>query len=152
MINIYVCDEYKALVDISHIQRVAQKTLSSIGLSPHEFTITIVIETDQTLRELNKEYLGHDETTDVLSFEINEKDMETGALYLGDIVISFQRAKEQALAAGHSVIGEIALLLIHGILHLAGHDHVVESDKKRMWSLQQRLLLDLDFDDVKVPD
>jgi len=152
VINIHVCEEYKKLMDISVLQNIAQKALSSVGFSPHEFTITIVIETDEILRKLNKEYLGRDKATDVLSFEINEKDMETGTLYLGDIVISFERAKAQALAAGHSIMGEIALLLIHGILHLLGHDHVLENDKKVMWALQQKLLLDLGFDYVKVPD
>jgi len=150
MINVFVSASFKDLVNVDVLEKVAQKALTSTGYSPHAFSLTIVIDDDNTLQKLNAQYSGVDETTDVLSFEMNEKDPETGIVYLGDIVISFPRASEQALAAGHSVMNELMLLLIHGILHLIGYDHVSENDKARMWTLQYKLFCDLDLGDVKI--
>ncbi len=151
MINILISDELRDLVDASLIENTARKILARMDYSPEEVTLTVVIDNDETLRKLNLQYLGIDKTTDVLSFEINEKDPDSGTFYLGDIVISFQRASEQALTAGHSTEGELMLLLIHGILHLVGYDHVLKSDKKQMWILQRKLLSDLGFGTINMP-
>jgi probable rRNA maturation factor len=72
----------------------------------------------------------------VLSFPADEPDPETGHRYLGDVVISLVRAQEQARARGHGVEAEMQLLVVHGILHLLGHDHAEAGEKERMWMAQ----------------
>ena len=87
------------------------------------------------LQELNREYLGMDAPTDVLSFPASETDPETGARYLGDILISIPRAEEQAQSAGHPLEAEVQLLVVHGVLHLLGYDHAEARKRKvqQMW-------------------
>ena len=75
---------------------------------------------DAELRRLNREFLGHDYTTDVLSFPSGE------AARLGDLAISIQRARAQAKRFGHTVEQEIGVLMLHGLLHLLGMDHEVD--------------------------
>src|SRR5512141_671466 len=88
-----------------------------------EADLSIILADDARLHELNLNYLGVDAPTDVLSFPASETDPETGARYLGDILISVPRAQEQADAAGHDLAGEVQLLVVHGVLHLLGYDH-----------------------------
>jgi probable rRNA maturation factor len=102
--------------------------------------LSIVLTDDAQLHELNREYLGVDAPTDVLSFPASETDPETGRRYLGDILISIPRAEEQARAAGHSLEAEAQLLTVHGTLHLLGYDHAEAAEKARMWQAQAEVL------------
>lgn len=102
--------------------------------------LSVVITTDEEIHQLNKHYRKIDRPTDVLSFESDEVDPESGIRYLGDIAISFPRAQQQAENAGHSTLNEISLLLVHGILHLLGYDHDSPETKKQMWEFQDRIL------------
>jgi probable rRNA maturation factor len=102
--------------------------------------LTIVMTDDKQLHKLNLQWMGVDAPTDVLSFPSDETDPESGNRYLGDIIISVQRAAEQASAAGHSAEAEIQLLIVHGILHLMGHDHAEIEEKARMWKAQGEIL------------
>lgn len=112
--------------------------------------ITIVLTDDSQLRELNRDYLGIDAPTDVLSFPASELDPETGARYLGDILISFSRASEQAQSAGHPLEAEIQLLVVHGTLHLLGYDHADAKEKKRMWAAQAEVLKRLGLEGIQI--
>jgi probable rRNA maturation factor len=98
------------------------------------------------------EYLGVDAPTDVLSFPASESDPETGLPYLGDILISIPRAAQQAQAAGHSVEAEVQLLVVHGTLHLLGHDHAEAEEKTRMWNAQAEVMSRLGLSYVKIQD
>ncbi len=102
--------------------------------------LTIVLTDDAQLRQLNRDYLDNDAPTDVLSFSASETDPETGRRYLGDILISIPRALEQAQAAGHTLLAETQLLVVHGTLHLLGHDHAEAQEKARMWKAQAEVL------------
>ena len=102
--------------------------------------VTILVTGDEGIQDLNLEYRGEDSPTDVLSFTALEPDPETGNPYLGDIVISAERAAEQAETAGHPLEAEMQLLVVHGILHLCGHDHSEPEDKARMWAAQAEIL------------
>jgi probable rRNA maturation factor len=102
--------------------------------------LTIVLVDDARIQELNRDFLGHDATTDVLSFPADEADPDTGHRYLGDVVISFVRAVEQAIEGGHTVEAEMQLLVVHGVLHLLGHDHASKEEKERMWAAQAKVL------------
>lgn len=105
--------------------------------------LTLVLTGDEQVQALNREFLGIDHPTDVLSFSAGETDPETGRTYLGDVVISIPQAAEQAGARGHAVEAEVQLLVVHGVLHLLGHDHAEEAEKKRMWALQAKALATL---------
>ena len=114
--------------------------------------IAIVLTDDAQLHKLNREYLGVDAPTDVLSFPASETDPETGAVYLGDILISIPRATEQAQAAGHPLEAEVQLLVVHGTLHLLGHDHAEAEEKARMWKIQDEVMSRLGLSRVKIQD
>lgn len=114
--------------------------------------ITIVLTDDAELHRLNQEFLGIDAPTDVLSFPAEEEDPDTGVPYLGDILISVPRAALQAKTAGHSLEAEAQLLVVHGALHLLGHDHADPEEKARMWKAQAGLLSKLGLGHIKVPD
>jgi probable rRNA maturation factor len=121
------------------LEQAAQSTLEHQSVQD-EVDLSIILTDDEQLQRLNREYLGIDAPTDVLSFPASESDPETGARYLGDILISVPRAGEQARAAGHDLQGELQLLVIHGVLHLLGHDHAKAEEKARMWAAQAEVL------------
>ena len=95
------------------------------------------------IREMNHTYRDKDSATDVLSFPMYEADEaidDEEEILLGDIVISLERAAEQAEEYGHSLEREVMYLLVHGLLHLAGYDHMEEADKKKMRCREEALL------------
>jgi probable rRNA maturation factor len=112
--------------------------------------LSIILTDDARLHELNLNYLGVDAPTDVLSFPASETDPETGARYIGDILISIPRAQTQANAAGHSLEAEVQLLVIHGVLHLIGHDHAEADEKARMWKAQAEILERLGLGQIQI--
>jgi probable rRNA maturation factor len=112
--------------------------------------LSIVLTDNEHLHELNLNYLGVDSPTDVLSFPASETDPETGARYLGDILISVPRAQSQAEAAGHSLESEVQLLVVHGVLHLLGHDHAEPDEKAHMWQAQTEILKSLGLGNIKI--
>ncbi|MCW1968719.1 MAG: rRNA maturation RNase YbeY [Anaerolineae bacterium] len=95
--------------------------------------VSIVLSDDAQLQTLNRDYRGQDKPTDVLSFEGQDPD----GVYLGDIIISMQRCAEQASEANHSLDDELALLVIHGVLHLVGYDHATDEERDTMWRIQR---------------
>ena len=104
----------------------------------------IIIVDNETIHQINKEYRGIDRPTDVISFALeDEKDMiispDAGRV-LGDIYISIDKAREQAIEYGHSFLREFAFLCVHGFLHLQGYDHMKEEDEKVMFGLQDDIL------------
>ncbi|HEU5393788.1 MAG TPA: rRNA maturation RNase YbeY [Candidatus Methylomirabilis sp.] len=106
-----------------------------------EAEVGCLLVTDRRIRALNRRYRGEDAPTDVLAFPQAEGGGPPGQPgLLGDVVISVETAARQAARAGHSLEREAALLLIHGILHLLGHDHATAVARRRMWALQRRLL------------
>src|SRR5512147_175819 len=120
------------------LERAAQAALLFSGAS--EADLSLVLTDDARIQSLNREFLGHDAPTDVLSFPADELDPETSRQYLGDVVISLPRAAEQARERGHSLEEEVQLLVVHGILHLLGHDHGEAGEKAVMWSAQAEIL------------
>jgi probable rRNA maturation factor len=119
------------------ISRAADEVLSGV---PAWGDLTVVLADDAQIRDLNRAYRGIDEPTDVLSFPAAEKDPDTGRDYLGDVIICLPQAKAQAAAAGHSLEVEVQVLVIHGVLHLLGHDHAGPVEKERMWAAQAAAL------------
>lgn len=148
MINI---DNQQDFLESALLERAARITLD-LESAPVDADMTIVLTDDKQLRELNLEYLGVDSPTDVLSFPASESDPETGTIYLGDILISIPRAAQQAQAAGHPVEAEVQLLVVHGTLHLLGHDHAGAEEKARMWNAQAEVMSRLGLSYVKIQE
>lgn len=99
--------------------------------------ISVTFVDNQGIRELNAQYRDKDTETDVLSFPMGEngvwdKDPETGAFILGDVVISMEKAMEQANIYGHSLQREVGYLTAHSVLHLLGYDHIEPLDRVHM--------------------
>lgn len=112
--------------------------------------LSIILTDDARLHELNLHYLGVDAPTDVLSFPASETDPETGARYIGDILVSVPRAQAQADAVGHPLESEVQLLVVHGVLHLLGHDHAKADEKARMWKAQAEILERLGLGSIQI--
>lgn len=122
----------------SPLEKAANATL--LNQSAPDVDLTLVLTGDAQVQALDRAFLGKDMSTDVLSFPSSETDPETGRRYLGDIIISVPQAEAQSLAAGHSLEAELSLLVIHGVLHLLGHDHARAREKARMWAAQSEVL------------
>ena len=114
--------------------------------------LTIAFVSDKEIHDLNKTYRGIDSPTDVLSFASGEVDPESGTYYLGDIILSFPRAVEQAAKAGHTIENEIRLLIVHGVLHLLGYDHSTDDEKNTMWQKQASILQSIGCEIYSLPE
>lgn len=131
------------------LERAALAALQNQS-APQDGSLTIVLTDDDQLHNLNRDYLGVDSTTDVLSFPSDETDPETNSPYLGDILVSLPRAASQAESAGHAIEAEAQLLVVHGVLHLLGHDHTEAEEKERMWQAQAQILVQLGLGDIQI--
>lgn len=120
------------------LERAAQATLAFSGAADAD--LSLVVTDDAHIQNLNRDFLHQDAPTDVLAFPADESDPETGRRYLGDVIISLPRATGQARERGHPVEAEVQLLVVHGILHLLGHDHAGQEDKAAMWAAQTVIL------------
>jgi probable rRNA maturation factor len=141
MITIKIDPEFERLFPTNILEKAAEVTL--IQQSTSDSDLSVVLTGDKQIQVLNCNFLGIDAPTDVLSFPASETDPETGRLYLGDIIISVQRAESQCTAAGHPLEDELCLLVVHGVLHLLGHDHAEFHEKKQMWVAQKEILVSL---------
>ncbi len=118
---------------------MAEKILNALGFHDQEVSITLV--SDRFIRQLNNKYRGIDQATDVLAFAMQEGEFGTiQPQLLGDVVISVETAKIQAINMGHSLDKELIILLIHGILHLAGYDHTKKEDAIKMHAMEKTIL------------
>lgn len=149
MIEIQVDDPFTAQVDVSQLVAVAEATLAA---DQHAGELTIVITDNATVQALNATYRGIDAPTDVLSFANQEALPDTPQLalpaevaaslntYLGDILIAYPYAEQQAAQYGNSVAAELRLLTVHGVLHLLGYDHGTPEEEAAMWRRQELIL------------
>jgi len=151
MINIQIEPPYEDVMKEDWILRVSRAALEH-DQTDNEVEITIVLTGDETLKSLNAQHLGMDAPTDVLSFPADEFDPDQQMPYIGDVIISVPRAKEQAEAAGHPLENEISLLIVHGILHLLGYDHDSEKRKALMWKKQAEILSKLGIHINQLPE
>lgn len=142
-------------VDVDLLERAARLTL--IRQDPGEpCEVVIVISDDATLEDLNRRFRGVAHPTDVLAFPNESRGpFSAGTVgfprYLGDVVISADRAREQAEDAGGELVDELQVLTVHGVLHLLGHDHADEQEKEQMWSIQNEILRLLGVD-IPLPE
>ncbi|MGL5269828.1 MAG: rRNA maturation RNase YbeY [Selenomonadaceae bacterium] len=135
IISSYPAEMEFAAEILATVKRAVDKAGELYGLKNAEVSITLT--NNEHIHELNLRYRGIDRPTDVLSFALNEgeePEIFDGPMVdvLGDIIISVERAVEQAAEYGHSVQREIAFLTVHGMLHLLGYDHMEEADRIEM--------------------
>ncbi len=151
MISIIIADAFGSLVNADLLETAAQAVLDIEKVDPSN-ELSIAIDGDAEIQALNLQFLGIDAPTDVLSFPSDETNPETGAPYLGDIMISYPRAKQQAENAGETVEDELQLLVVHGMLHLLGYDHAEPDEKATMWAAQQKALKHLGCKITRLPE
>lgn len=128
----------------SELQDVVAFGMSQLRVHP-DAELAIVLVDETAMEQLHLQWMGEPGPTDVLSFPMDElrpgRDAETSAEgILGDIVLCPTVAASQAEAAGHSVMAELSLLTIHGLLHLLGYDHAEPEEEKEMFGLQAEIL------------
>jgi probable rRNA maturation factor len=115
------------------------KILSALGCTDRE--VSVVFVSDRKIRELNRDFRQMDKPTDVLSFAADEGETPfPGNPVLGDVIISIETAERQSHDIGHSLDDEINRLLIHGLLHLLGYDHMQAEERKKMKAKERSLL------------
>lgn len=118
---------------------------------PYDAEVSVTFKDNAGIRELNRDYRGIDRPTDVLSFPMydfyaGETPCEDGAVELGDVVISLEKAREQARDYGHSFKREVAFLTVHSVLHLLGYDHErSDEDEEDMFRRQDEIMNILDI-------
>lgn len=142
--NVIIENNTKEHINNKLIKTVIEASLKYENINnPCEVSVTIV--TNDEIHKLNKKFRGIDRPTDVLSFPLidfqKEKlPPENQNVYLGDIVISIERAREQAIEYGHSLQREIGFLTAHSMLHLLGYDHMVREEEIVMFKKQEEIL------------
>ncbi|NTU61934.1 MAG: rRNA maturation RNase YbeY [Chloroflexi bacterium] len=137
-IDVQVAARYQATVKVAVLRKAAQATLEQQRIR-RRVELTIVITGNAQLRALNRAFRQVDAPTDVLSFSTDDQP-GPATVYLGDVVISYPKAREQAQAGGHLPETELQLLVVHGVLHLLGHDHDTAAEKNVMWKAQAVVL------------
>jgi probable rRNA maturation factor len=143
-------DALEGKVDRRLLEKVLAEALSGRPLA-QPLSVGVTITTDEGIQELNRRHRGIDSPTDVLSFPLLDYEsperprllfpLPPGEpLSLGDLVISYERAVEQAESYGHSLERELAFLAVHGAMHLLGYDHEDPADAEEMRSQEEAVL------------
>ena len=156
---IQVLEDFDGLASEGWLRRVAESALA-VASPESDAGLSVVIANDKVVRDLNRTHRGLDENTDVLAFSF----AHAGEYYgddrsvsgsgevvdfmlppeerdsLGEVIISYDKARKQAAEAGHSLETELAALLAHGVLHLLGHDHLEPGDEAAMKDLEREIM------------
>lgn len=134
------------------IKKAAGKALESEGIDV-PCLISVMLTDDEGIRRVNSEFRGIDRATDVLSFPLNElepgnfdpelceRDLDSGAVLLGDMMISLPRCEAQGDEFGHGFEREIQYLTVHSVLHLLGYDHMDEGEQKRKMRAREKAIM-----------
>lgn len=153
--EVYVSREVKNLGHInsaSLIKKAVSMALDAEGVTV-PCLISVMLTDDEGIRSVNREFRGVDSATDVLSFPLNElvpgefdpdeceQDPETGAVMLGDMMISVPRCEAQGEEFGHGYQREIMYLTVHSVLHLLGYDHVDEGEMKKQMRTREKIIM-----------
>ena len=127
-------------------EELLTKTLKHLDLHFDPY-LSVTFVDNKFIHELNRDYRHIDRPTDVISFAFLDGDENKDEIFqseqmvvLGEIYISFDKAREQAIAYGHSLERELKFLFVHGLLHLLGYDHMTPEDEKIMFALQDQIL------------
>ena len=155
MTEVYVSREKK---NLGHpqcaglIRKAVEKTLEAEGITDH-CIVSVLLTDDEGIRKANREFRQIDRATDVLSFPLNEltpgefraedceREISTGAVLLGDMMLNLCRCEEQGEEYGHGFNHEIQYLTVHSMLHLLGYDHVDEGEEKKRMRAREKAIM-----------
>lgn len=129
------------ILELDEVKKVLYKAMEKENLENTSFNLIIV--DNEYIHELNKNYRHIDRETDVITFALEDDDtliVGGDERILGDIYISIDKAKSQALEYGHSLLRELSFLAVHGFYHLLGYDHMTKEDEKVMFKKQDEVL------------
>jgi probable rRNA maturation factor len=146
-IGVHVEGIFRELVDCGWVKKIARQVLNTEGVAP-PYELSLVFTDSVTVRQLNRDYRGVDKPTDVLAFYMLPQEKADspfalppdGVTRLGEVIISYPQASEQAKEQGHSPERELTLLIIHGILHLLDYDHEEPEEESEMREKERRHL------------
>ncbi len=156
-INILIEEGIEITTSSSWLEKTVEASLVAEKAPPNS-EISLVITGQERIRELNLEYRGQDKPTDVLSFSMAEqKEQEEpvnfieppdGMLHLGEVVISYPQAVIQAEENNHSINRELAVLIVHGVLHILGYDHEKPEMETAMTTREKEILAELEKENI----
>lgn len=147
-INILVDEELKEKLEIGWLRGVAEQVLTALGVDAN-VELGLFIATGGRVKQLNRDYLGRDELTDVLAFSAREEvggghppfvQPPDGVLHLGEVIIAYPQAVVQAEEYKHSVKREMATLIVHGVLHLLGYEHDTPELELKMRAREKEIM------------
>jgi len=147
-ISVLVDDGLKGKLGIGWLRSIAEQVITALGMGDN-VELGLVIATEGRVRQLNRDYLGRDEPTDVLAFAAREEAggdfppfvlPPDGVLHLGEVIISYPQAVIQAAEYQHSVKREILILIVHGVLHLLGYKDETPEQEFAMRAREARIL------------
>ena len=151
-ISILIEEGLEVDLDAEWLQMVMEKTLIAEKVAS-SVELSLVLTGQQRIQELNRDYRGMDQPTDVLSFSLSEqKDgvpapfirPPDGVLHLGEVIISYPQALIQSRENGHSIKKEMAVLIVHGVLHILGYDHEKPEMEPAMQAREKEILESLE--------
>jgi len=148
-INISIKRNIDLPVEKKWLEKIARRVLEAERITSSA-EMGLLITDSTTIQKLNRIYRGEDKPTDVLAFEMTpdvgqEPELPfvsapDGIKHLGEVVISYPQAEKQAREQGHGVTRELALLIVHGILHLLGYDHELPQQEQKMRDRENEVL------------
>ena len=150
-IDVLIDEGLEECPEASWLQSVAEQVLVTQGVGS-EAEVGLVITSQERVQQLNRIYRGKDEPTDVLAFSMTSAAGETeaglppfitppdGVLHLGEVIISYPQAVLQAEERQHPINKELAILIIHGVLHLLGYDHAKPEEERQMKAREKEIL------------
>ena len=159
-INVLIDEELEACIDMDWLQSIAEQVLVTQDVSS-DVEFGLVIASQERVRQLNRRYRRKDKPTDVLAFALLPEQPAQGmpgtdfpsfvtppddVLHLGEVIISYPQAVTQAEEHRHSIKREIAILLIHGVLHLLGYEHDKPLLKHKMAAREMEILSHIEQD------
>ncbi|MFO0852237.1 MAG: rRNA maturation RNase YbeY [Gemmataceae bacterium] len=143
MIRVSVANPYEQPLDFQALKAAAKAVLEGEGVRSAKVTLAFV--DDPHIHRLNKQFLDHDEPTDVLTFPYSDKGSKT---LEGEVVIGFQTAAEYAADRGHDLASELILYVVHGCLHLCGYDDTTSAATRQMRAKEREYLRQLGLADI----
>ena len=146
-VEIFVEEKFRGAMDVGWAKKIVRQILKAEGLAP-PYEVSLVFTDSETVQQLNRDYRGLDEPTDVLAFYmLPQKGTDSsfalppdGVTRPGEVIISYPQAIEQAKEQEHSTERELALLIVHGILHLLGYDHEEAEEESKMRAREREIL------------
>jgi len=150
-INVLIDEDFEGCPEVSWLRSIAEQVLIARSAGS-DVELGLVITSQEKVRQLNKSYRGKDEPTDVLAFYMTSAAGETfvapldGLLHLGEVIISYPQAVIQAREHRHSIKRELAILIIHGVLHLLGYDHEEPEQEHQMREREKEILSRVEVD------